>query len=111
MMQKWRFEASVDRETWEVLHRGVDHMLEGPSEATAKFVIQIIQRECETSLTETNEILADLVEGECRRTFQLEPAPDGFFKYFRFVSDVEPPEHGCLHGVGLELYGQVSEFD
>lgn len=56
----------------------------------------------------------EFVEREFRHTWQITPPSDIFCRYFRIIGVGPDYEHGenastCLHGVGLELYGDVHE--
>jgi hypothetical protein len=66
--------------------------------------------ESNASERETSEMLLTYVEDKHRHTWSL--VSTEFYRYFRFIG--LGPEHihrfeQCMHGVGLELFGDVHE--
>ena len=60
------------------------------------------------------KISQEFAERELRHTWQIDPPSPTFFRFFRIIgsgTNYERHENAsnCLHGVGLELYGDVHE--
>ena len=118
-MSDWNFEASVDGNSWDILHeaRKDRHLLQPSREETE-------------NLAAVDDIADDdivsIAEENFRRTWKV--SSSSYYKYFRFASltteqlkalyesvwesdEVDPDGRvnfsTCLHGVGFELYGNV----
>ena len=119
-MSDWNFEASVDGDRWDILHkaRKERHLLR-PS------------REELDGLSEVDDAdFVSIAEDRHRKTWEVNSPL--FYKYFRFLSlrrDELRSMYGeamaaetlgedgrivfsdCLHGVGFELYGEAKHCD
>lgn len=114
----WNFEASVDGEHWECLHASRDESflrLRGEL-ANGKAAMQYVQRvffeELEQHVVDQKEamdVLVSFLEREQRHTWEITPPPTQFYRYFRIIGAEEVGGGGCLHGEGLELYGDIYE--
>jgi len=115
-MSDWNFEASVDGNSWDILHeaRKDRHLLQ-PS------LDEISQMQNVHNVDE----LVSIAEENHRHTWKVDAS--SYYKYFRFAGltteqyetlyegDVERTfgpdgrifRSPCLHGVGFELYGDV----
>ncbi|CAB9500384.1 expressed unknown protein [Seminavis robusta] len=122
MQGDWNFEASQDNQEWEVLHAARnDRRLFVPSEDYIKRAVGLtlleVSKENRTD-ERASDILLGVLEQDFRHTWEITPAPSKFYRYFRIIgastSDYdgnvsEDEEGSCLHGEGLELYGEVYE--
>ena len=110
----WNFEGSNDGVNWMILHaarsdNSLNLMISGRNGKT------LFRSELKRSgivesedYTEEERAVAMLhfVEKKFRHTWELNPPPTAFYQYFRIIgADIE----GCLHGEGLEIYGDVFE--
>ena len=123
-MQDWNFEASVDGKNWETLHKARnDPHLTFPIEKWD--VVEKSIKEFERGYMEEKkrgqekvtheqflsmkvDIFTGFAEENLRHTWGLCHLASSFYRFFRIVgpgSEISP--HGCLHGVGFELYGDV----
>lgn len=113
----WNFEGSVDGKTWEALHKAREDdnlcLEEGNDEIkqqlskTLSFYNDHVQ---DDELSE--DILLTILEQDYRHVWKLNPPPKTFYRYFRLIGaspEGEEDEMGCLHGEGLELFGDVYE--
>jgi hypothetical protein len=113
MAGDWNFEASKDGKTWDVLHEARSdrslHLPEGPEEQLEK------RLQFYSDHVRSDQLAADLIlstlEQDHRHTWTLKPPPTQFYRCFRIIGAGASPEDGdcCLHGEGLELYGDVYE--
>ena len=67
-----------------------------------------------SSREEKTQFCQEFAERELRHTWEITPPSDIFYRYFRIIgsgNDYERAENSsnCLHGVGLELYGDIHE--
>ena len=116
-MSDWNFEASVDGVSWDILHEArKDRHLLKPSKEEYKQIVD----------ADDDELVS--IAEECHRhTWEVDAS--SYYKHFRFViltrgqreslygRNVDGPGvlgpdgrilfSECLHGVGLELYGDV----
>jgi hypothetical protein len=117
-MTDWNFEASNDGNEWQVLHAARDEHVLPPSsqeieELTREtsFVDEDYAKEDIPRNEEIHEFLLSYVERKHRHFFEIEHKDEetegDFYRYFRFTGVEESTS--CLHGVGLELYGNVHE--
>lgn len=110
----WNFEASQDGENWDVLHasRGDNNLLmehaQGQRTGAESFLQEAMQ-EYVYSEEEALDAVVSFLELHHRHTWTLDPAPEKFYRYFRVIGADEIGENTCLHGDGLELYGEVNE--
>jgi len=115
-MTDWKLEASTDRVEWTVLHEAHNvKAMKGPSEAQLDALRALIDSQEDLSENERAEILLDCAERDHRCTFLIrnnEESPT-FYRYVRIIgpgpANLSPEASSCLHGVGLELYGDVHE--
>lgn len=115
-MTDWNFEASEDGTTWHVLHTARDEDVSPPSseeieELTRETSFEEGYDEADVPKEkEVSEFLLSYVERKHRHLFRIDHSDETegvFYRYFRFIGDEESTS--CLHGVGLELYGNVHE--
>jgi hypothetical protein len=110
----WNFEASEDGEIWDVLHasRGDNNLLmehaQGQRTGAESFLQEAMQEYVYTE-DEALDAVISFLEMHHRHTWKLDPPPDKFYRYFRVIGADEIGENTCLHGDGLELYGEVYE--
>lgn len=108
-MTWWRFEGSNDGTKWDLLHeaRG-DKQIKGPSIEEKRKVYQAWT----TSNEETRvEALLDYTEQNHRGLWKMDRCE--FYQYFRFIGfgdDDDDVPFACMHGTGLELYGDIHEI-
>jgi BTB/POZ domain len=111
----WNLEASVDGKTedgsWDVLHQARNDtslkMDEGNDEIKAQLTKTLAFYQNDDL---SAEILLTILEQDYRHTWTLDPPPTKFYRHFRLVG--ASPQKGddlCLHGEGLEIYGDVYE--
>jgi hypothetical protein len=131
MQGDWNFEASADGVQWDILHAARnDKNLFVPSEDRIKHAVALSLSELSTEKRtdeRASDVLLGILEQDYRYTWQLEPAPTQFYQYFRIIGASEEGHHHeqgdhggeetasedefgtCLHGEGLELFGDVCE--
>lgn len=119
MAGDWNLEASKDGETWDVLHasRNDNNLLfdHAPGRRTsAESFLQEVMQEYVYSEKEALDAVVSFLEQHCRHTWRLDPQPTEFYQHFRIIGASEPHTTApgvdtCLHGDGLELYGEVYE--
>jgi hypothetical protein len=114
-MSYWNLEASDDGSNWDVLHaaRGDPYLLEPSVEKNTWLKKNIIESEV-ISTDEKSECLLSYVEQNHRHTWNIDPSPIVFYRFFRLIGiGTDMPEgddvNRCMHAVGLELYGDVHE--
>jgi len=111
----WNFEASHDGVTWDILHasRGDNNLLlsdHAPGRRTsAETFLQEAMQAFVYSEEEALDAVISFLELHCRHTWTLDPPPDQFYRFFRIMGASELGTDSCLHGDGLELYGEVYE--
>jgi BTB/POZ domain len=133
MQGDWNFEGSTDGSfQWDILHAARnDNTLFIPSEDRIKHAVASslseLSKEKRTDERAT-DILLGILEQDYRYTWQLDPAPTKFYQHFRIIGATEDGHHHhapgdpngeemasedefgtCLHGEGLELFGDVCE--
>lgn len=109
MQGDWNLEGSMDEVTWDTLHaaRGDDRLcLSESSDIITKF------DRCfptSTGVTDRSEALLRLIEQDYRHTWELRPPPTQFYRYFRIIGagSEDDIRDNCLHGEGIELFGDV----
>jgi hypothetical protein len=107
----WNFEGSNDGSTWLPLHqaRGDQHLVQPPG-AEIRSLTELCVDE-DFSERKTSEMLLTYVERKHRHTWSI--VSTEFYRYFRFIGlgpEANIEGHGyCVHGVGLELFGDVHE--
>ena len=112
MQGDWNLEGSLDGTVWEVLHaaRGDDRLCLSES---SDIITRLDKSFPSASITDQlrSEALLRLIEQDYRYTWELDPQPTNFYRYFRIIG--AGSEHdirdNCLHGEGLELFGDVYE--
>lgn len=112
----WNFEASHDGQHWEVLHasRGDDHLCMGHDiihgqRTGAETFLQEAMQEYVYSEDEALDAVISFLELHHRHTWELNPPPEQFYRFFRMIGADDIGENTCLHGDGLELYGEIYE--
>jgi hypothetical protein len=110
----WNFEASEDGETWDILHAARDDnnllLDHAPGRRTsAESFLQKAMQEYIYTEEEALDAVISFMELHHRHTWALDPVPDKFYRFFRIIGADEIGEGTCLHGDGLELYGEVYE--
>jgi hypothetical protein len=112
-MSDWNFEGSNDGSTWLPLHeaRGDQHLVQPTSEEIRRLTELFVGEAFIASERETSEMLLTYVERKHRHTWSI--VSTEFYRYFRFIG-LDPGLHiegreQCMHGVGLELFGDVHE--
>lgn len=135
-MSVWDFEASLDGITWDTLHQArddrharnptIDQRRQLEKRLRDSYGIRLNEVDGGDILTRECHLFA---EKELRGTWALEPVPSKFYQYFQFigigddafdalnkqyvVDDLENDEacpQGCMHGVGLEIFGDIQEI-
>lgn len=112
-MTDWNLEGSKDGSTWIILHKARnDRNIAMPDDSLMEQLGVDLDR-CST-VAVREEISLEFAERERRGTWQLSPSSDEFYQYFRIIGsgmDYERSETSlvCLHGIGLELYGDIHE--
>jgi len=111
MQGDWNFEGSLDNLIWDVLHsaRGDDRLCLSES---SDIITKLDKAFPSTSNNQQrSEALLRLIEQDYRHTWELTPAPEKFYKYFRIIGagSVDDIRDNCLHGEGIELFGDVYE--
>ena len=119
-MSDWDFEASTDGNDWKVLHKARnDTHIKSPSGDLKREIedqIKIKERRYRGAKVTPEEVrtmkietFTGFAEERLRHTWELEGPPSSFYRFFRITGPgVEGTEgHGCLHGIGFELYGDV----
>lgn len=132
MQGDWNFEASADGIQWDILHAARnDKNLFVPSEDRIKHAVALSLSELSTEKRtdeRASDVLLGILEQDYRYTWLLEPVPTQFYQHFRIIGASEEGhsrhaqgDHGgeetasedefgtCLHGEGLELFGDVCE--
>lgn len=104
----WDFEGSVDGLTWDTLfmYREDDNESRGEY-----FSHQLVNKFVSENAGEENkDIVTSWVERNHRETWSLNPLPTVYYRYFRIIGAGAIEEDcRCMHGLGLELYGDVHE--
>jgi hypothetical protein len=111
MVADWNLEGSLDGENWAVLHEGRENDYISTSE------FQSTERQAELNtvldgagvlgLEDRIAFVSSLYERHLRRTWDVRASvgPNAFYRFFR----IRKVGNGCLHGSGLELFGDVFE--
>lgn len=117
----WNLEASLTGTDWEVLHeaRGDSHLMPPPRIESLDLSIQEIvesardAQDNDITVEEADEVLLAYVEKNHRHTWDIQS--NQFFRYFRIIgpgipfAELDPRHGGCIHVVGLEIFGNVQE--
>lgn len=119
MAGDWNFEGSLDGNDWDVLHAArsdgnLDFSVHNDHDATKLSVklgelYDTVENESEE---EQCKAIVNMVETEFRHTWELTPPPTKFYRYFRIIGAMPldyDGENFCLHGEGIELFGDVYE--
>lgn len=112
-MTDWNLEGSTDGKEWQVLHKARGQNVSPPSsdeieELTRETTFgEGYDEEDIPDKEELAEFLLSYVERKHRHWFPIEQENTVFYRYIRFTGCEE--SSSCLHGVGLELYGNVHE--
>lgn len=111
MQGDWNLEGSQDGDTWDTLHaaRGDDRLCLSESSD----IITKLDR-CYPATAghpDRSEALLKLIEQDYRHTWELRPPPVQFYRYFRIIGAGSENDirDNCLHGEGIELFGDVWE--
>lgn len=112
-MTDWNFEGSTDGIEWTLLHeaRNDRHL------AALSSDLQMRWQEDMDACSSTEEAVVatqEFVERELRHTWEITSRSDVFHRYFRITGSGTNYErtqdsYTCLHGVGLELYGDIHD--
>jgi hypothetical protein len=113
-MSYWNLEGSQDGSEWQVLHeaRNDCHLLP-PFPLTMRRLKEDLIDSPHVSEEEKTDILLSYVEKYHRHTWNI--SSNIFYRYFRLIGcgANNMPEgadvNRCMHGVGIELYGDVHE--
>jgi len=110
-MKMWKFEGSKDGETWNTLHAALgDNQVKYPSQEKMRMLSGKVQSEM-TSDAELLEKLKMYAERNHRGYWEVNSSE--FYRFFRFIGygsdDYDDIDCWCMHGTGLELYGDVQE--
>lgn len=108
MQGDWDMQGSTDGENWTVLHEARNDlnlvgMKIGGSER--KWIRDVMKH---TDEAHKEDIYCDYMERNHRHTWEID-AKGCFFRYFRIIGASPPGTSSCLHAIGIELYGHVSE--
>ena len=124
-MRNWNFEASVDGNNWETLHKARNnlHLTFTPEkwDAIEKRIDEFERGYMggkkrgqekmahEQFLASKINIFTGYAEETLRHTWEVSDSVSSFYRFFRIVGPgvKEITSHPCLHGVGFELYGDV----
>jgi hypothetical protein len=113
-MTDWNLEGSKDGKEWIVLHKARnDHHVALMDENLEQMWLSELH-ECTDNEMKV-KISQEFAERERRHAWQIDgPQSQTFFRFFRIIgSGINYERHensyNCLHGVGLELYGDVHE--
>ncbi|CAB9501449.1 expressed unknown protein [Seminavis robusta] len=117
MQGDWNFEASQDGTVWDVLHaaRGDARLcLSESSDIITKLEKSLPSPAAglsEREQQQRSEALLRLIEQDYRHTWELAPVVTQFYRYFRIIGAGSENDirDNCLHGEGLELFGDVYE--
>ena len=114
MTGSWNLEGSNDGTQWDVLHeaRNDDHLR--LTETDDKIDVQLAQTlEYYNDDVRTDALAADILlsmlEQDYRHTWELDPKPEQFYRFFRIIGAGPTDDGECLHGEGLELFGDLHE--
>ena len=110
----WNFEGSTDGDNWTILHSARDRdghklsnsrALERKEMGERKWINDLLSEG--NSNSERQDIYCDYMERHYRDTWELSTGQ--YFRFFRIVGadPIEDEHGGCLHCIGLELYGHV----
>lgn len=109
----WNLEASNDGETWTVVHAARDenelYLEEGNDEIKRQLTKTLSFYNDHVQGNELSaEVLLQILEQDFRHSWKVDCKE--FYRYFRFIGASDPDgEDECLHGEGLELFGDVFE--
>ena len=117
MSGDWDLAGSMDGKNWIVLlrARGKNHLyggIDNDNDEPLKIRDHVRQFQ---GFEARKEAVCDYLEQNHRHTWKLDSPSADFFTHFRITSvatyrsDVR--EHFCLHGVGLEIWGEVREVE
>lgn len=125
MQGDWNFEGSHDGSIWDTLHSARNDKslsLGNPGEVplglTPKLEHVLPRDLPDYGLSDALlSVVLKTVEQDFRHTWEITPPPSQFYRYFRIVgagpTTIAPGElnqaGGCLHGEGIELFGDVYE--
>ena len=98
----WNFEGSFDSENWDILksYRRNKDLCRYWDEEEEDFIDSLGEEELKS-----HDVATSFAERNYRETWVLEPAPERFYRYYRILGRGEGDE--CLHGCGLELFGDA----
>ncbi|KAL7542166.1 hypothetical protein ACHAXR_013155 [Thalassiosira sp. AJA248-18] len=116
----WNFEASTDGENWVLLHEGrrtdghnltYERLTQRHALGENEWFQEIRQgRDAFTPIANWPEVYCDYMERHYRHTWEINNSTGQFFRYFRIIgADVVGDGGGCIHCIGLEIYGKVHE--
>jgi len=122
----WTFEASNDGESWVVLHEGrksdghnltYERITQRKALGEDRWFQELRGTGSNGRITNWPEVYCDYMERHYRHTWELKSnnlngggKKFPFFRYFRIIgADPVDETGGCLHCIGLEIYGSVYE--
>ena len=118
MQGTWKFEGSIDGESWTLLHLGREsdeHELKHERFLERERQLEnvrLVSKLRETPEVNRDGIHCDYMETHYRHTWEIVDidAIHSFYRYFRIIGADPPTDEGkCLHCIGLEIYGRVHE--
>ena len=118
MQGTWKFEGSIDGESWTLLHLGREsdeHELKHERFLERERQLEnvrLVSKLRETPEVNRDGIHCDYMETHYRHTWEIVDidAIHSFYRYFRIIGADPPSDEGkCLHCIGLEIYGRVHE--
>ena len=115
----WNLEGSQDGIAWETLHASRDDQSLNFNEKGTEFRDKLKENRLSFFLEETRlnvdqkvDVIASFAEKYFRHTWKLTPTPTDFYRYFRILG-ASPitidSEKSCLHGEGLEFFGDLRD--
>jgi hypothetical protein len=110
MDDDWNFEGSKDGINWDVLYKVRNQRFTVPNDAQFETWFNDLKPWVSWSVSE-NQVscaLQSRLERYNRYTWNVTNACE-FYQFFRFIGAGVLGSEGCLHGMGFELYGDVSE--
>lgn len=103
----WNLEGSVDGSNWDVLHAARDQKVFRDPSSEEISLLTNFRGQDTPQKREFEAFLLAHVERHHRHYFRIENENTTYYRYIRFTSC--KVSSSCLHGVGLELYGNVQE--
>jgi hypothetical protein len=110
MDDDWNFEGSKDSITWDVLYKARNQRFTVPNDEQFEKWVNNLKSWFSWSVSE-NQVSCSIqsrLEKYYRYTWSVTNASE-FYQFFRFIGAGVQGSDGCLHGMGFEVYGEISE--